>query len=190
MSRLGANEFFLQVSYQFSTRTRPEFDVVLYEHTGMDHAGSVNRDKYTTIRTVKVENNRFSGSIIHPFVPKENTTGFYLGFRENGTCVTLTRVLVYANACPKKVVDLTQFPQTFSPTRDSGEAIEVHGQCLPNSSVKGGRSDSPLLKCAALGAWISFEDCECNPGYKLEVSEGLHSCQGKIISLLGCSNYV
>lgn len=183
VNKFGANEIFISINYNFGTRTNAMFDVLVYESTGVKHMESLNRDNYELLETITLPSNSRTGSALLSFIPKETTKGFYLGFRETGTCITVTRLSVFAHICPEQVNGLVHYPQTFAPPRESGSVVDATGACLANSSRVNGMSTSSPLQCAALGTWLEPEDCQCNPGYIMTGSVN-KSCEGKLMTPL------
>ena len=111
-------------------------------------------------------------------------SGFYLGIRDNGTCVSgmnyggLNRVLVSykSEPCPSGVVGLVSVAEAV-PGMES-----MPGQCVTNSSaVEGG---GPLLSCSYSGDWSVLSGCECDPGHFL--SEETQECVGEHWTILVC----
>ena len=142
-----------------------------------------DKRNYEVLQLVSAKGSAIVGATAISFVPKESTQGFYMGFRENGTCITLTRVLVYAHICPERVFRLVHHPQTFAPARNSGKTVDILGDCLPNSSQGKGTTIRPILRCAALGIWVETEGCVCNPGFVY--NEETEKCEGKVLALVG-----
>lgn len=96
-------------------------------------------------------------------------SGFYLGIRDNGTCVggmnlgALNRVLVTYKSCPSDTVGLVSVAEAVAGTEG------VPGQCVGNSSaVEGGGA---LLSCSDSGDWSVLSGCECDRGYWLLESQ-------------------
>ena len=87
--------------------------------------------------------------------PSAQHTGFYLGIRDNGTCVdSLDRVLVYYITCEAATMGLARVGEAvFS----SGSA--VRGECVANSVAV--QETEPLLVCSERGEW-SINGCLCN----------------------------
>ena len=107
-------------------------------------------------------------------------SGFYLGIRDNGTCLGvmnvggLVRVLVSYKSCPSRTLGLVRVAETVAGTES------VSGQCVANSSaVELGRA---LLSCSDSGNWSVVSGCECDPGYWL--SEVTKKCVGEHWTIL------
>ena len=89
-----------------------------------------------------------------------NVTGFYLGIRDNGTCVGISRVIVYRDNCQSFQRGLVLYPDAPAPVSGS-ESITI--SCVPNAVVSG----STQVTCHSNGTWGPENPvCECQPGYE------------------------
>jgi hypothetical protein len=101
-------------------------------------------------------------------------SGFYLGIRDNGTCASVSRVLVYYSVCEAGSEGLVRVDQNTS----AGNTLQGH--CVENS-VSTSDSGPPLLECQESGRWRVVnncplgdpqcrapEPCECQAGYQHE----------------------
>lgn len=100
--------------------------------------------------------------------------GFYLGFRDQGACVSLLYVKVFYRQCEPTDQGLVHFEQT--PTGASlTDIIERDGQCAVNSKM----IRRPLAFCKGNGQW-TFQDillrdsCQCQEGYELLIENHHH----------------
>ena len=84
--------------------------------------------------------------------------GFYLGVVDQGTCIILTRLLVFYYVCPEETSELTYRPEAL------GSQVSVTGECVENSSTMSGTA--PVLSCSERGEWQVIISCLCNPGYE------------------------
>ena len=93
-------------------------------------------------------------------------SGFYLGIRDNGTCVIVSRVLVYYSVCEAGSEGLVRVDQNTS----AGNTLQGH--CVENSEST---SDSvpPLLECQESGQWRVVSGCQCSAHYFLDHSKDL-----------------
>ena len=132
--------------------------------------------------TINVSNfslvSNFSASttnILEPvlsFNLKPNDTGFYVAFRDGGSCINLNRVKIYYYQCPGQQIGLVLFPVTTAPTK-SNSPLTVAASC-----VIGGINTSSLnLQCNTSGAWSGSPSCICSfaDGY---MPSGPSSCAG------------
>ena len=96
------------------------------------------------------------------FTPSGNTNGFYLGVRDNGTCVNIIRLQVYyIIICP--VVDPPVVcPKVGRPPQ--GRTVPVTCSCPGNSIVTPG--SSLQLTCHSDGTCTGNPSCQCNEGYR------------------------
>ena len=105
--------------------------------------------------------------------PSAQHTGFYLGIRDNGTCVdSLNRVLVYYITCEAVTVGLARVGEAvFS----SGSA--VRGECVAGSVAV--QETGPLLVCSERGEWSVASRCHCSTQHYM--NNTALQCLGKII---------
>jgi ephrin-B len=120
----------------------------------------------TTTLALETDNYRFIANVSSGeqvvTVQLSSGSGFYLGMRDNGTCVSVRRVLVYYSVCGGGREGLARVEETvFS----SGRGSTVQGVCVPGS--KPSSQPGPLLECLQTGQWRPAGDCqpqdtECN----------------------------
>ena len=94
-------------------------------------------------------------------------SGLYLGIRDNGTCASVSRVLVYYEpVCEAGREGLVRVDQNTS----AGNTLQGH--CVENSEST---SDSgpPLLECLESGRWRVVSGCQCSAYYFLDHSRDL-----------------
>ena len=82
-----------------------------------------------------------------------NESGFYFTIRDEDTCLTVTRVIVFYNICPQETVEFMIQSETISPpiTTPSQEPLRVIGHCVANASTESG--PAPSLTCSPGGTW-------------------------------------
>lgn len=105
--------------------------------------------------------------------------GFYLALqeRDDRTCVTVNRVLVYLHICPSVEVGLVHYPAT--PTKLSGSVMAM-GMCTENAHHTE-LSRPNLLSCSSAGLWFNDQTlCECNQGYYRDSND----CECKSIIII------
>ena len=86
-------------------------------------------------------------------VSHPDQSGFYLGIRDNGTCVVVSRVLVYYEpVCEAGSEGLVRVDQNTS----AGNTLQGH--CVENS-VSTSDSGPPLLECQESGRWRVVNNC-------------------------------
>ena len=168
----GANKVFITVCYaavctRYPCPTPQEAHMSVYESSRRnDRLGHTDGNHYSYVDTISWRKQSeqcktFTGT------PTNTTDGIYLKFCEENDCITVNRLLVYAEECNEKIDTLLYYPSTYSPD-DSVEYTSATGQCLKNSSVatsNGRRTVAPTVDCAAAGMWLPSSGCECNPGH-------------------------
>ena len=72
-------------------------DMYRYERNGVDATAASTTANYQFVRRVEQPSNfgqqQYAASF--SFTPSSDTSGFYLGFRDSGTCVNILRLQVY-----------------------------------------------------------------------------------------------
>ena len=108
-----------------------------------------------------------------------DSSGFYLGVRDESTCILIERLLVYYHVCPSETVGLVVRPETIAPSIGSGMQLEVTANCIANARPISG--ESAKLTCEERGVWFqpSVTSCVCNDGF-IASEDGL-SCPRKIV---------
>ena len=104
----------------------------------------------------------------------DSDEGFYLGFRDTGTCGTISRVRVYYKVCASKVDGLTSYPSLPLPAQNSQEPNIAYAYCAYNSfnSVASG------YKAYANGRCEYGARCECRLGYEEVTTATAARCRG------------
>ena len=149
------------------------FGLRIYETPNIDTNGSLNATNYAIFPSnqVTVVSNP-TGTVVESAdvtVPLSmHNGGVYLSAQDFGTCVIITRVVVFYYACPQQVVDFISYPQTAS----NGPITQL--QCTSGASVVG--PGQLLASCGSLGMWgAPIGSCLCSPGY---TNTNLKTCQG------------
>ena len=156
-----------------NTRCRRSFHLLKYETSTINPAAARNTSNYDTIRTLTTQVSGSSTVITENFGFNTEESGFYLAFRDPGTCMIISRLVVFYYACPSETIDLVVRPETIAPTIGSSEQLSVSATCVSDSSPVGG---DILLKCLERGIWIAPADrCQCDPGFIPTMSQ----CLGK-----------
>jgi len=103
-------------------------------------------------------------------------TGFYLGIRDETSCVFVHRVLVFYYVCPAETSDLITRPERIAPFIGNSAPLLVDGQCVENSSPENGMR--PRLTCSQNGVWggIDGAGCVCDTGFQRSLDG--RSCVG------------
>ena len=107
----------------------------------------------SSISAADTSNYRFVSNVSSGEVTIElsglNQAGFYLGIRDNGTCVSVSRVLAYYRGCRAGAVGLVRVDQE----RVSGDSVQGH--CAENSVS----NTPPQLQCLQSGEWKASNNC-------------------------------
>ena len=146
---------------------------------GIDQTAANNTDSYTVLAQYTQSND--STKCVLKKVQNEN--GFYLALFDNGTNVTVSRVLVYRFKGPSKQVNKTIFDETPAPATGT---ILVMGMCIANAGTVNGSPPNVTLDSA--GIWSNPDMCYCIEGHHSVSIGGAAQCQGKssIIESLLC----
>ena len=81
--------------------TQVYLDMYLYERDGVDATAARNTTNYQLVRRIEPPSDFSGQQYTESFsFPSGNTNGFYLGVRDNGTCVNLLRLQVYYDMSP------------------------------------------------------------------------------------------
>ncbi len=164
----------VQIEYQQSTcptdttldntRCRRTFDLLKYETSAVDPLAARDTDNYVAIRTLTTQVSGETTKTTENFGFNTDESGFYLAIRDPGTCIIISRLIVFYNACPGETVNLVVRPETIAPTLGSGIQLSVNASCFANSSPVG---DAFSLKCLESGNWVAVPSsrCVCNAGF-------------------------
>ena len=111
----------------------------------------------------------------HRFTLQPLQTSFYIAIEDTGTCVIVSRLLVYRHNCKSMQNKLVLYPETPAPVSgSSNDPTDIDITCVPNATVCG----SPQVTCDSDGMWGPQNPrCECNGGYEDRETE----CRGKTI---------
>ncbi len=179
------NEYFLQqvsvqIEYQqsicpdeSSTRCRRTFDILKYETSVINPVVARETDNYALIQTLTTEVSGTTTKNTENFEFNTDESGFYLAIRDPGTCIAISRLIVFYNVCPGETVDLVVRPETIAPTVGSGIQLNVNASCVQNSSTV------VSLICLESGNWVATASsrCECNTGFVPTMNGGTCLCK-------------
>ena len=109
-----------------------------------------------------------------------NTTGLYLALVDEGTCVSISRLVVSYNVCPEQTQNLIVYPQIIAPTARTISFKMVPASCVDGASMTG----TTMLVCTVGGLWGAphppADTCQCDPGYQM-IGVGLNAtCEGDL----------
>ena len=161
----------VQIEYQLttcpedsvgSTRCRRTLDLSKYETSTVNPVAAMNTSNYALIRTLttQVSESGTTTKATENFGFNTNESGFYLAIRDTGTCILISRLIVFYNVCPGEPVNFVVRPETIAPTVGS---LNVNASCVDNSSPVG---DDFSLTCLESGNWVDDSTrCECDTGF-------------------------
>ncbi len=172
----------VQIEYQLttcdasttgSTVCRRTFDLLKYETSTIDPVAARDTGNYQPIQTLTTQASGSTAIITEEFGFATNESGFYLAIRDPGTCIRISRLLVFYYTCPSETVDLVVRPETIAPMINIDSTVEqfiVTPACVGNSSSVGGDLS---LKCLPRGQWIAppSTGCQCDPGFVPTMSQ-------------------
>ena len=90
----------------------------------------MNTDNYEQFATAGPATNRITYIHTFQFTLQPSDTGFYIGIRDNGTCVGIWRVRVYRYNCQSFQSGLVLYPDAPAPVSDSEN---ITFSCVPNA---------------------------------------------------------
>lgn len=195
ISYTNANELFFNVTYDF-TGCPDDFDfycstgyVTLYRY---DRNTKANKKTQTNIlnyvytpmfgteESSRLEQSGSSGTVskLIRMDRPDNFNGFYMGIRDEGTCGSINRMIIYYLVCPARVVGLVNYNEAALPSQSSSNTM-FNAVCAPNAH------NVTSLEVTIFSATGTCEDnafggarCECNPGY---FKSNPTTCQGKMV---------
>ena len=106
--------------------------------------------------------------------------GFYFALQDlgdadlHGTCVAVSRLIIYRHECRAQAVELVRYAATQAPASGT---VSVTIQCVPNAQRS---SSSLIVRCGSDGYWGSERPtCECDLGSKSATNgDGNQVCNG------------
>ena len=161
-----ANEIFVRITYDFSKcRDTPSCDITFFNVLHY-HANSQSSQEQ-----MKVSNYELIEKVDQPALADEavvilsferpSSYGLYIAVQDVGSCGGISRIEVYYEHCPSKVIGLVIYPTLPFPTRKSLSAAEGTAMCAPNAR------NTTLLEFRAFsdGECERTVICKCLPGY-------------------------
>ena len=139
--------------------------------------GFMNKTNYESFGTVSPAATGARYTETHHFTLNSNETSFYIAIEDTGTCVIISRLLVYRHNCKSMQIGLVKYPETAAPVSGSRN---INITCVPNAGnvVNADVCGSPPVPCDSDGEWGPQNPrCECRGGYEDRVTE----CRGKTI---------
>jgi hypothetical protein len=108
--------------------------------------------------------------------------GFYLAIHDQGSCITLKRLIVFYHVCPGGPENLVMRPETIAPI--GLPPLVVAAQCVDGASLIVAFSG---LRCLPGGVWSALPNfmCNCNRGFN--TSADRRFCTGRLcLYILKC----
>ena len=174
----------VQVDFQLISCTQMNncgrtFAIHKYETSTINATAARNLDNYEFVppRITPTDGSgdvRENSSVQIDFSTEE--TGFYLGIRDETSCVVVHRVLAFYYVCPAETLDLITRPEVIAPFIGNSSPIVVNGQCVENSSPENGIG--ARLTCSQNGVWGGLDGagCVCDTGFQRSLDG--RSCVG------------
>ena len=179
----------VQVDFQLNSCTQMNncgrtFAIHKYETSTINATAARNLDNYEFVPpritpTDGIGDVRENSSVQIDF--STAATGFYLGIRDETSCILVHRVLVFYYVCPAETSDLITRPEVIAPFIGNSAPIVVNGQCVENSSPENGIG--ARLTCSQNGVWggLSGAGCVCDTGFQRSLDG--RSCMGTFLSI-------
>ena len=143
-------------------------------------SGFMNKDNYVSFGTATPAATGARYTETHRFILQPQQTRFYIAIEDTGTCVIISRLLVYRHNCKSMQTGLVLYPETAAPVSDSSN-IDI--TCVPNADDCG----SPPIPCGSDGMWWPVNPtCGCRAGYE-DVGT---ACNRKTMKCLSVSFYM
>ena len=144
--------------------TQLYLDMYRYERNGVNAPAARSTTNYQLVRRIEQPSGfgqqQYNASF--SFTPSGNTNGFYLGFRDTGTCLNILRLQVYYRISLQRTVGLVTYPEIALPRIGSGGSVTAVATCANNST----NITSLQVTCFADGQCVSVASCACVPGYE------------------------
>ena len=149
----------------------------VYETSSIDPAAAREPKNYllvNSLKTLEAADEQEQAELLNVYLSTKES-GLYLAIVESGTCIVISRLLVFYYVCPAETVNLVARPRTLAPPV-GGTPLQVLTSCVENASPASG--DTVILTCLSEGTWLdSASGCICNTGFVL--SSGGQECLGK-----------
>ena len=142
-----------------SACTRLYVDMYRYERNGVDATAARTTSNYQFVQRIEqpsgFSQQQYAASF--SFTPSGNTNGFYLGFRDTGTCVNILRLQVYYRISLRRAVGLVTYPEIALPRQGSSGSVTAMATCAANST----NLTSLLVTCFANEMCVDVASCGC-----------------------------
>ena len=181
ISRIVNGALLSQVSVQVEFELIGDITFALKEYEASTENSTAARDTWNyqiVTRVATREENRQNQTNEINFESEES--GFYVAIVDEGTCVAVTRIIMFYNVCPEENEELVMRPETLAPIVEClSIPFTVTAECVAGASPDNG--DAVRLNCNQGGIWTTIpgSGCSCNPGFS--TSDDSRSCLGMII---------
>ena len=141
------------------------FNAHVYETSSENDAAARNINNYRQVqRITPVKTTSEKENITITFTFNTGHSSFYFAIQDEGTCITITRLIVFYHVCPSQTIDLTHTPETIAPVTGS-PPITVKGHCVEKALTED--DCAPKLTCSPGGIWTPLlgSGCSCEQGY-------------------------
>ena len=137
------------------------FEINKYETSTISTSEAADIDNYNVVERLApmddFANVTENQTAVLDFETQE--TGFYVAIRDQGSCIVISRLLVFYYVCPAGVQDLIELPETIAPR--IGQGSMQTGRCVPNASP----TTNVSVECSSGGVWSTDVECTCDQGY-------------------------
>ena len=151
-----------------------------------------NSSRYVLTSTIRDGHNLFA--LTNRISADLSTSGLYVAFRDTGTCIGISEVLVYYPVCDSTSLD---FGVNFSRQFPGGTSV---GSCFLNMAFDQKNTSDQLMATCTLNItrdsssavtevfanWAiddgSASECMCLPGYSFISRITTDQCEGKVVS--------
>ena len=170
---------FIMDTCDIENNCRRSFAIHKYETSTISTTAARNLSNYERVdRIVGTGRVRENGSVNINFATE--ATGFYLGIRDETSCLAIHRVLVFYYVCPAETSDLITRPETIAPILGgTAPPVQVVGQCVEGTRPESGAQ--PRLTCSQNGIWSVNIGAGCVCGSGLQSSSDGLSCVGTLL---------
>ncbi len=174
----------LRIDYQFidcssgnndgsTDNCEPSLNIMKYETSENIVTGEHSIDEFETAFHLRTSASHDLSLLQTAYVNislSSEESGFFLAIRDFGTCIDVTRLVVFYEICPMEVVDFELRPETVAPTYG---LVTVNSSCVSNAVSASGVMS---LQCGVGGVWVESQLSECTCGLDYYPSEDRKNC--------------
>lgn len=135
------------------------FNTYVYETSSVDSVNARIRSNYQLVQKVSTEDASRSGKRVNETITIDfstNHSSFYFAIQDEGTCMIVSRMIVFYTVCPAKIINMINYPLTIAPI--SGIRT-ITASCIENAEPIGAQ---PRADCSPNGSWnTSVIVCRC-----------------------------